>query len=391
VIIIFSADAAQAQPPDFDPAHNAMRTGRHFNDFFSQVTRGDIQKSPVPYTEAMDVGHARPFADEMARHTGHFDDHIAKSIPTYRENQARKGHAIATTIGRQPSSMLDIGGSEGSFAKAITAASGGNVRTTVLDPNPDMARFFQSSSQVPGATYDQRAFHKGWRHDDGGQVDALHSGNAAARYDVVHEAMTFQFVSDDRSAQVSEAKQMLAPGGLFLTEEKLKSDPGTWARNEAAKDEQHKRRYYSQETLQAKEKMVGFQAGKQGAGSVGMVDNMVAASEFEKTLLASFREVVQYWDSGNFKGYACSDDPKKVWTYVNSLGNMQSKFSTVALPRKVTAAGQEGADMKTTKPKPAPRPKAAAKDARDLVATEELGKKKAKIVPFHEDHYNYHM
>lgn len=236
--------------------------------------------------------------------------------------------------------MLDIGGSEGSFAKSITAYSGGKVRTTVLDPNDAMYEFFQRKSQVPGSKYDRRAFQRGWTRDDGKVIEALNSQNSEEKFDIVHEAMVFQFISNQRRSQISEVKRLLKPGGLFLTEEKVLTDPETWKRNEELKDREYKNLYYSHADLAAKQRVVKFNQDPKESKAVGMVDNMLPQDQFEEILLDNFSSVWQYWDSGNFKGYACSDDPKNAERFVHSVGSTRSKFSTVDLPRKVTRVGE---------------------------------------------------
>ena len=128
--------------------------------------------------------------------------------------------------------MLDIGGSEGSLSKSITSASNGNITTKVLDPNPQMKRFFDTKSYVPGSHYDQRAFYKGWTNEDASEVPAMNSQNTKERYDIVHESMVFQFVNNQRAAHLMEAKNLMKPDGLFITEEKLKTSENEWYKNE---------------------------------------------------------------------------------------------------------------------------------------------------------------
>jgi len=314
-----------------DPIH----TGKNFNNFFSNVSKGEFGKSNVGWQPSMDMGEHKPFHDEVSKHTGHFDDHIAKSIPTFREIQVKKGHAIVRAFGSTDITMIDIGGGEGSLSKTITSLSKGNIKTKVLDPNPNMESFYKSKSQVPGSHYDNRAFYRGWTDDDGTEVKALNADNTPDRYDVATETMVFQFMNNQRATHVREAKRLLKPGGLFIAEEKLKTNPEVWKDNEAFKDINHKNTYYSSDELAAKEKIVGFQQGKAQEKSIGMVDNMVTVEEFEAILLHNFRFVWQYWDSGNFKGYAASDNAMRVAAFVRALGNTNSKYSRVSLPRKV--------------------------------------------------------
>ena len=157
-------------------------SGRDFANFFSRVTKGEAGKSSTgaPFrliqksVESDDS--ILPFAEEYRGHQGNFDDHIAHSIPGYRDTQINVGNAILETYRDQGADVLDIGASEGALPKALTRLSNGNIRTVSLDPNLDMkARFDQTP--VEGAEYVAEAFSDaetagqlGWVEDDGTEV-----------------------------------------------------------------------------------------------------------------------------------------------------------------------------------------------------------------------------
>ena len=327
-------------PTPFDKEGNRDRTGKRFAEFFSNASKGEFQ-GKGEWAGVMDYSHARPFYDELIQHKGHFDEHIAMSIPTFRETQVHKGHAIVAAFAGTQAKMLDVGGSEGSFAKAVSAMSKGGIQTTVLDPNPTMHDFYKNKSQVSGATYVPKAFYRGWKEDDGTDVPAMNADNTKDRFDIIHEAMVFQFINNQRATHVLEAKRLMAPGGLFITEEKLKTPKEEWDRNELLKDEKYKNIYFTPKELAEKQKVVGFQQDKKEEKSVGMVGNMVTVAEFEGILVKNFREVWQYWDAGNFKGYAASDDPKRVQKFMTAMGNTNNTFSTVKTPRHVKVSMAE--------------------------------------------------
>ena len=330
--------AGQALPANPVPAMGAQpgmadhrNSGLAFKNFFSDVTKGAEQYRPqAEWTPLLEHADST-FMDEFSKHTGNFDNHIATSIPAFRDVQIRKGQAIAKTFG-QGARMLDIGASEGSFAKAISALSGGRIQSVALDPNPDMANFFRTKSQVPGAEYLEEAFHQGF--DDAGRVYAAH--NPAEPYDIIHESMAFQFISPDRAAQVGEAKRLMQPDGVFITEQKVLADPDTWARNEQLKDTKFKNSYYSPDALAAKQKVVKFNQDPAETQAVGMVDNMVQATDLEDILSQNFQHVIQYYDGGNFKGYAASDDLGKLLGFAHHVGDTRTEFSTALTPRMVT-------------------------------------------------------
>jgi len=318
--------------------------GKHFDKFFTDVTQGN--QTYVPQAEhkpVFDMAEHQDWTQAREQHHGNFDKHIKTSIPTFGEIQDKKGHAIVKAFGDREIDMLDIGGSEGSFARTISHLTKGKVRTEVLDPNDAMHDFYKSKPETPGSTYTKAAFMKGWMNDDGSRMGELNSKTTTKRYDIIHEAMAFQFISNQRGSQVDEVKALLKPGGLFLTEQKLKND--NWDENEKFKDTHHKDLYYSKAALAQKDKVVAFAAEKKPAfaqdkdeeEAVGMVNNMVHHDEYERTLGSKFAVVYQYWDSGNFKGYAASDQGFMVQKFLAALGPVQNKFATVELPRKIEA------------------------------------------------------
>ncbi len=303
-------------------------TGLAFKDFFSSVTKGEFGKSNVPFEPVLDVAAQAPFIGELAKHSGNFDEHISKSIPTFKETQVRVGDALIKSY-PEGARVLDVGASEGSLMKTVSALSEGKIETVSLDPNPDMAKFFREKSEVPGATFEEKAFREGFA-DSGREVTAFDS---ADKFDVVHETMVFQFISPEREAQIGEAKRLMKPDGVLLVEEKVKNSK--WAENETKKDREYKDRYFSKAELAAKDKVVGFQQAKTETKAVGMVDNMVQQANLEGLLGGQFDHVVQYWDSGNFKGYAASDSRAALDKLVGNIGDLNSDFSTVQTPRNV--------------------------------------------------------
>ena len=338
---------SQNHPEAYDAyirLHNYLdkqQGGKHFDQFFKDVTQG--KSAYVPHSEfqpILDMRNQKNWMKVREQYHGNFDKHIKTSIPTFGELQDKKGHAIVTAFKDQNLDMLDIGGSEGSFARTISHMTNGKIKTEILDPNDAMHDFYHSKGETSGSKYNKSAFMHGWMNDDGTKIPELNSKTTEQRYDIIHEAMAFQFMSNQRDSQVAEVKSLLKPSGMFLTEQKLKND--NWDAHEKFKDENHKNLYYSNEALKQKEKVVAFAAekkpfdqNKDEEEAVGMVNNMVHHAEYEKTLIKYFRLVYQYWDSGNFKGYAASDEPYMLTKFLGALGNVNSKFSNVQLPRKV--------------------------------------------------------
>lgn len=302
-------------------------TGLPFKDFFSSVTKGTFGKSLVPFHPHIELpGHQDAILTRTA-HSGNFDDHINKSIPTFYESQIGTAHALSKLP--HGSHVLDIGASEGSFGKSISQLSNGHVKTTSLDPNLDMAHHFATSSTVPGADYSTDAFGGGF-HDGEREVP---SHNPKHKYDAIHEAMAFQFMDSNRHAQVQEVLRHLKPGGLFITSQKFRTKD--WDAHERLKDSGHKNKYFTQDELKQKQSKVGFSQSPGEEKAVGMVDNMVPDSLYEHLLKQHFKHVVQHWDAGNFKGYVASDDGKKIGEFLRNMPPLNSKFSANKTPRVI--------------------------------------------------------
>jgi ubiquinone/menaquinone biosynthesis C-methylase UbiE len=312
------------QAAGFEPNKNEPRVGKEFTKFFEDVSAGRFGKSNKSFVPEQDLSDVAHVDAERQKHVSNFENHIDKSIPMHYEEKTRKIDGIVKSY-PDGARVLDIAGSEGDLGKTVSALSGGKITSVTLDPNEEMARQFADKSQVPGATYAKEAFLH--------PFDDYKAHNPAEKYDVVNESMGFQFIDPNRAEQIPEVKRMMTPDGVFLTNEKLKNPD--WTANEAVKDSQFKSKYFGADELAEKEKKVGFQQSKAEQKSVGMLDNMATQSDYESTLKKNFKHVTQYFDSGNFKGYAASDDPVKLKTLVDNIGDLNSKFSTTATPKEV--------------------------------------------------------
>lgn len=349
-----------------------LGTGQDFTGFFSNISVGLTGKpKDVPYVPAINVTAVAPFIQEYEQHRGNFDDHIGTSIPTFRELQTVVGDAIVKTYG--VADMLDIGASEGALVKTISSLSNGNIQTVALDPNFAMARHFNNGQQVTGSQYVTQAF--GTKAQEGKvawtEGDVLQDKNGQDRpnpdsgvdvtyytpdrqFDIVHEAMVFQFMSGNRDAQVARAKEMMKDDGVLILEEKFVKGDGLTTQqfrdNESQKDA-YKSNFFSAADIKAKAKAIGVAEEevlrKEDEKVVGMNDLMVSPGSLENTLGKNFKYVVQFWDSGNFKGYVASDSASAIQELLGNMESVDSSFSKVATPRTVT--GDVTADFKPRK------------------------------------------
>lgn len=326
--------SGQEGTPDrvtYSPA--AESTGQATMGFFEGVARGahgrpdEVQFIPqiTELAETIDTPTSRfgNYHQEYVRHSGHFDDHIAQSIPGYRDFQYAIGIGLLHTFA-DGGTFLDIGGSQGTQAKSLTSLSGGKIRTVTLDPNLGMRDTFGNISQVEGARFEhgalgfypsQKAGDVAWVESDGTPV--RYWDNKGERFDVVHEAMTFQFISPDRRAHIARTKELLNQDGVAIFQEKVVTDDARWAANEAAKDT-FKEQTFSKEDMQEKAETV----------LTGMKANQVHEAELLAELNRHFKYVDQIWDSGNFKGYAASDSAETMNRLMNGIPDTTTKWDT---------------------------------------------------------------
>jgi len=316
--------------------------GRGFTGFFAAVSAGTkgAQNTGKEYVPVIPISdEAKSFADIRRKYRGNFDNHIATSIPGFEEVQTLVGKAISDTYA-DGGSMLDIGASEGALIKAVTESSDGNITTVGIDPNVQMSKHFEKQP-VEGSEYLVEAFGSkeqegqlAWDEEDGTKI--RYYNPKGQTFDVVHEAMVFQFISNTRNAQIERMKQLLKPDGIVIMEEKVANRGDVYRLNEAKKD-RYKSQYYTAEEMEKKRREV---LEKGGDKVEGMTNLQVAAWELEQALAKNFKNVAQFWDSGNFKGYVASDDVTALNNFLSNLESTETEYSTVKTPR--TVSGQEG-------------------------------------------------
>ena len=306
-------------------------TGRDYTDFFTAATLG-VKHRPstgnayIPVIGLTDYFGVPALYDKWK---GNFEHHIKTSIPGFGEVQLAVAEAIVNTYG-DGSTMLDVGASEGALIKTITSLSGGAIKTTGIDPNIEMAKVFQKDP-VPGSDYKLEAFGSreqegtlAWAEDDG---TPIYYFQPPKKYDVVHEAMVFQFISPDREPQIKRMKELAKKNGLVIIEEKVFEKDGMAARpawdQKEAKKNKFKSRYYSVKEMTAKSRET----------LEGMHKNMISEEATEDILVDNFETVAQFWDSGNFKGYVASDSAAAVNKFLANLQSLDTEFATVETPR----------------------------------------------------------
>ena len=285
--------------------------------FFSAAVRGEHAPNREWEPEVEFTEKQKNFKQNYYdKHMGNFDAHIATNIPTFRENQIRVASGLVDMLSKEDSTSLiyDIGGSEGGFVKSITDASNGKIRTINLDANKDMQEV-HNSNPVEGSVFINEAFFQGFT--DNGVTYNTHIPSEKA--DVVHESMTFQFISHVREPFIKEVKsKYLKEDGIFLLEEKITPETQEqWEANELVKDE-FKLKYYSQQYIDRKKEEV----------LVGMKANQTPYKTLLSDLKKEFLYVEEYWNSGNFKGVIATNSKNKLNAFLDSVGGkMITKYN----------------------------------------------------------------
>ena len=306
--------------------------GQATQEFFNTVIEGmdPAYRPKGPYQQIIELNDSRlyKFQDDynaFIRNGGNFNQHIFTSIPTFYETQIAKMQGITNMVENNPLNnattykILDIGGTEGAWAKAL-AKNNPYVQIEVLDPNLKALQVFEQGELVTNATFTNEAFthvvsDQGKAFIEGGikqPVNYARFGNRD-RWDIVHESMAFQFISNERAEQISYIKEnLLNENGVLIIEEKYTDNNQViYDANEVKKND-FKRQYYTDEQLQNKNFNI----------LLDMEGNQISIQEMEQILNDNFKHVEQYWDSGNFKGFIASDDAQKVEDFLNGINDV---------------------------------------------------------------------
>ena len=292
-------------------------TGDQNAEFFTG--KASMPSSDVPYKQNSKLleGIRKNTIDLYNKYAGqgNFTGHISKMIPGFQERQISVADAVAKSDAKN---FLDIGASEGGLAKTISAANP-KIKSIALDPNSQMNENNKATGKVKNAKADKRAFGEGYTESDGTVVEGFKTDE---KFDVINEDFTFQFISNNRAAQVAEVVNLLSDDGVFITNEKFH----TFNREfHEQKKYDHQKEYFNEDALtEDKQTIVS-----------GMDKDMVSDSKYEQVLKDNFAVVVQYWDSGNFKGYMASNSPSKINSMLKDIGDTGDGFGEYSGPKLI--------------------------------------------------------
>jgi 2-polyprenyl-3-methyl-5-hydroxy-6-metoxy-1,4-benzoquinol methylase len=354
-------------------------SGQATQQFFSDVINGiDPRYKPSrPYEPIIEITNDELLSfqkqyNNIVKNGGNFNQHIFTSIPTFYEAQIVKGQALINLLnnafptrifsfeqglkdGLFDFKLLDIGGTEGSWASTIASLEP-RIQVTVLDPNREAKNIFDKNilvnKQFRNAAFTHIKDDFGKYFDETG----ISFYQEKREYDIVHESMALQFIDADRTGQIEFIKnEVLKPNGILFIEEKFLDNDTIYQANENLKNE-FKLQYYTEEQLQNKKFDV----------LLNMEGKQAAISDVEATLNKNFKHVVQYWDSGNFKGFVASDD-EKVLGFVDEINALNTsltnhRFSTAPTDKEIKYSIQKKITQNGTDPQ------LAAKIAEETVA-----------------------
>ena len=378
-------DIVQNLPPDgvrigfdIDYTKRINEYGQSTQKFFDEVITGSnpayhpkTNYRPIIQFSDKRLKDAQGLYNTLVANSGNFNTHIFTSIPTFYETQIVKAAALSSPsvieaiiapaesgsaaeyldilAGRGTSlpvegqsrkiRILDIAGTEGTWAKLVGQLLP-NAEVNVLDPNREAAEVFHKLP-VQNVGYINEAYTP---FPENYKLPYIEAENIlywngylpdSQNYDVIHESMGFQFMDVDRAAQIEDLKTRLNPDGVLFLEEKFILPEEIYVSNEITKDD-FKRQYYDSEQMILKsEEALGF-----------MESRLATLDEVMVSLQKNFKNVVQYWDAGNFKGFVASDGPAAE-TFVEEIKHLDTTltahpYSTNPTPAEVKVAVNRG-------------------------------------------------
>tara|TARA_R100001463_G_scaffold24810_2_gene59036 strand:- start:2773 stop:6570 length:3798 start_codon:yes stop_codon:yes gene_type:complete len=310
--------------------------GQSSQNFFNDLISGmnpDL-KPNKPYEQIIELNNpqlqnAQDIYNKYVAQGGDFNPHYFTSIPTVYETQIVKAQALSNMLDKHDKvindtgtiKVLDIGGTEGAWGNTVAEIGGEKVYVEIIEPSPKANELYNKIQTPVNSRFRHEAFSyviddQGvyFNQDDRVKFAEFFAGGVkdertkirnpdvqmkTGKYDVVHEAMAFQFVDKNRQAQIDFiADNVLADDGILFIEEKFTNNDVIYQNNEKMKDD-FKRLYYTEEQINSKYQNI--------VGPMG--DKQVSVQEIENILGNRFQYVNQYWDSGNFKGYIASNNP----------------------------------------------------------------------------------
>ncbi|CAN7646554.1 class I SAM-dependent methyltransferase [Pararhizobium sp. LjRoot238] len=234
------------------------------------------------------------FWDTHRRLWGHFDNHYFASIPYRLEEECRLATAILSHSLRvwghsgRAATFYSLGAGAGTLARALARLGDGRLETLCCSPTDGNRTCFFAK---------RGSEHAHFYHGPFFELDAeLYAADENLQpfrdgFDILLEDTTFQMYSRDRKAQLAFIAPRIRNDGLLIQVQKIAHpDSETYLQRERQKDEQFKRRYFSETEIVAKKRDVLDTMRKL---QVDLESSIAALSTF-------FSHSIVTWNSGNF-------------------------------------------------------------------------------------------
>lgn len=243
---------------------------------------------------------------------GAFNYHYVASLPYILEEQCRFGAGLLlysikkAKVSNDTLKVYTLGDASGVMARALTEISKGNIHTLTCSPNQENQDHFYSKNTRPEAYFFYGPFFN--VTPDlliNNKQSPFHGG-----FDVIVEDTTFQMYSAERLEPIFLACRNLKDDGIFVMLEKVKHEElEEYLRREHQKDAQFKKRYFTDEQIEAKKSSILKTMQSQEA----TLNELIAA------LRPRFKCALIIWNSGNFYTIAASNSVTNLTLFVESL------------------------------------------------------------------------
>jgi hypothetical protein len=281
--------------------------------FFEDTASG---KSGMPFRRP--VVDARLFPHDAllhrfiglhARRQGFFDHHYHASIPYRIEEECRMALALLRYSQSHMGELLlySLGTAEGTMARTLSEISGGKIQSLSCSPNEENLRCFMAFGEPAHASFFLGPFHRLTR-------DHFRSDSKLERFlggfDFILEDTTFQMYSPNRRQQIEFVSEYLKANGILLLLEKcLAVDDTEYKERESQKDYGYKIHYFREHEI----------AGKAERVLRSMRESEVTLPALADAIYAKFRYCAVVWNSGNFYGFAASNDAENLRRYLSGM------------------------------------------------------------------------
>lgn len=287
-------------------------------NYFHSLATGATQVPRQPVTSR--IRHLLRDPDVLAYHdvmvaeAGPLFTHFLASVPAILEEMSRVGVALTrySELRRQHADQrfefYEVDAFDGTNGRTLAKRSNGLIRTFTNSPNPANEAAFNQFANHDFSIFHAQAFAhvtpQLFREDP-------RLARLSGTFDYIYETAAFQFYGVEREEQIRHIARLLKPDGLVFFLEKLNCDSlDEYHKRENAKDELHKRHYFSQEEIDWKRSQMLSQ----------MENGQVTFESLVASIHQQFQHVYLLWNGTNFYEFVASNDAQSIAKFVSLLG-----------------------------------------------------------------------